>query len=343
MKNLKRNAILLLIITIVVLFFILKDDFPSIIATLSKVNVGWIFIVLTFAFLYYFFRSLSIYNLLKKYHEDFSFKKILQLMMVMQFFNGVTPFSSGGQPLTVYMLKKDGVKVSTGTNVILQDFILYQLALVTYGVVAIILNLKFHFLNNDSLLKSLVAIGFATNSFIAIALLIISTAKGFTKKALRFLIKTLSKIKIIKNREKTLEKYSNSLDNFYENAKFLKKQKGIFLRSYLYTLLGLTCYYGIPTFILFSMGNFLSINFMEAIVGSAYVFIIASFIPIPGSTGGIEFAFMSIFGNFIGGATLGTELLIWRFITYYLIVIIGAIIFIYISKEGEIKNENRVV
>lgn len=337
MKNLKRNAIILLIITFIVLFFILKDNFPSIISTLAKVNIGWLFISLLVIFLYYLFRSVSVLMLIRKYHEKFPLKKILKLMVVMQFANGVTPLNSGGQPLTIYLLKRNGVKVSDGTTVMLQDFLFYQLALVTYGILAILLNLKFKFLNNDPVITSLIIIGFVANSFIAFTLILVSKAKRFTKKILRVIVKFLSKIKIIKNRDQVIEKYSNSLDNFYNSVKFIKNHKSLLFKSYICNFIALTFYYVVPIFILFSIGNFVSFNAIEAIVSTAYVFIIASFIPIPGATGGIEYAFMSIFGSFIGGATLGTVLIIWRFITYYLIMIIGAIIFIYLSKEGEIK------
>ena len=50
-----------------------------------------------------------------------------------------------------------------------------------------------------------------------------------------------------------------------------------------------------------------------------------SFIPLPGGTGGLEYGFVSFFGNFLTGGKLTTLMLLWRFITYYLIMILGAI------------------
>ena len=46
MKNLKKNSIILLIITVIVLICVLKDDFPSIIETLTSANLFWIIIAL---------------------------------------------------------------------------------------------------------------------------------------------------------------------------------------------------------------------------------------------------------------------------------------------------------
>ena len=52
-----------------------------------------------------------------------------------------------------------------------------------------------------------------------------------------------------------------------------------------------------------------------------------SFIPIPGASGGIEYGFSQFFQPFITGSQMAVVLLIWRFITYYLGMIVGAICF----------------
>ena len=72
------------------------------------------------------------------------------------------------------------------------------------------------------------------------------------------------------------------------------------------------------------MGNF-DINVIETISASAYVLIIGAFVPIPGGSGGIEYGFMQFFGNFVKGPVLSASLLVWRFITYYSGIILGAI------------------
>ena len=54
--------------------------------------------------------------------------------------------------------------------------------------------------------------------------------------------------------------------------------------------------------------------------------LIGSFIPIPGATGGIEYAFTQFYGVFILGANLTLVMLLWRFLTYYVGVTIGGIL-----------------
>ena len=53
--------------------------------------------------------------------------------------------------------------------------------------------------------------------------------------------------------------------------------------------------------------------------------LIGAFVPIPGGTGGLEYSFIQFYGNFITGSALSAMMLIWRFITYYFGMIVGAI------------------
>ena len=73
------------------------------------------------------------------------------------------------------------------------------------------------------------------------------------------------------------------------------------------------------------MGDFTSYNIFIAIITSAYVMLIGSFVPIPGASGGLEYGFVSFYGSFITGSTLKAIMLLWRFVTYYFGLIVGSI------------------
>ena len=324
MKNLKKNAFLLVIILVLILYFVLKDDFVNIINTLIKTDLRWILIAIIFIFLYWLIRSLSLFIITKEYSSTLKFKKIFGLTLITQFFNGITPFSSGGQPMEVYYLTKCGIKASKGTNIIIQNFILYQMALILHGIIAISLNYHFHFFKEVAILKELTLIGFIINTLVGVGLLFISFSTGFNKFIINFLIKIGYKIKIIKNKEKCIETWTNRLEEFHESAALLIDKKSLFVKGIIYNFIALSIFYVIPLFIIFGMGSF-NINAIQTITASAYVLIIGAFVPIPGGSGGIEYGFMQFFGNFVGGSILSASLLVWRFITYYLGIIVGAI------------------
>jgi len=323
-KIIKKNAFLLLVVLAIILYFILKDDFSNIVKALISVDLKWIFLVIVFMVIYWILRAISLFIITKEYSKQIKFKRILAITLITQFFNGITPFSTGGQPMEVYYLSRSGIKVSKGTNIIIQNFIFYQTALILHGILAIGLNCKFHFFKEVPFLKELTLIGFLVNTLVGLGLLFISFSTKFNKMIINVLIWFAHKIKLVKDRDESMHKWQNRLDDFHDSGMLLIKNKKILGQGIIYNFVALMILYSIPLFVFYSMGNF-DINIVEAITASAYVLIIGAFVPIPGGSGGIEFGFMQFFGNFVTGPLLSATLLIWRFITYYLGIIIGAI------------------
>ncbi len=336
MKDLKKDGIILGIITAIVLFFVLKDDFTSVVDLLLKANIIWIILAITMEALTIIFQALSFYQIVKSYKSNYKFSSVIKLMIVTKFFNGITPFSTGGQPLQIYMLNKEGIRLTKATNMIIQNFILYQMALVTYGIVAIALNYKFHLFANVPVLRRLILLGFAINTAIVVLLAIISFSNKFNKFCVNKGIWVLEKLHIVKNRKKQEEKWEEKCNDFHEGATYLLSNKTLCIKGYIYNLISLTANYITPLFIIFALSqniNITTINPMTTIVSSAYIMIIGSFVPIPGASGGIEYGYMRFFGNFISGTLLTASLLIWRFVTYYLPMVVGGIIFSLLGKE----------
>ena len=75
------------------------------------------------------------------------------------------------------------------------------------------------------------------------------------------------------------------------------------------------------------------ITILNSIVVTSFVMLIGNFVPIPGATGGIEFGFVKLFEGFIKGPILSGAMLMWRTITYFLAMIIGAIALLFERKD----------
>lgn len=335
--NIKKNTILLLGLTIIILVVLLKDDYKDIINALTSMNILYILIAIFFFFLYLFFKS-YIYYITINNKEKISLKESFKHQVITQFFNGITPFSTGGQPMEIYMTTEHGISAVEATNISIQNFIFYQTALVIYGVLAVSYNFIFHIFPKAELLRKLVLLGFLINTFVAVALLAVLISNAFTKKIAFFFVDALSKIKIIKNKEKAKEKVNKTLDEFHKSATELRNRRGLFTKGVILNFISLTCLYIIPLFIVLSLGDTTSLNPMTTLTSSAYVLLMGSFVPIPGASGGIEYGFLKFYGNFLSKKIISAVLIVWRFITYYLGVILGAFAF---SLEKKVdKNVN---
>ena len=327
MKHAKRNSIIILIITILVLCYILKDDYHIIISTLKQANLLWLLVTIVLYFIYFIFDQLSLHNIIKQYSKDFKFQFSMYLGIITKFFNGITPLATGGQPMEVYEMHKKGVDYKSGANIVIQNYIVFQIALVFWGIISITLNQFLHFFKYIPVLKQLTIIGFIINFVILIILFMVSFSKKFNKIILTFCIKVLSKLKIVKDKEKALEKWSRTCDEYYENAKVLLHNKKIFIKCVCYQIISLCIYYALPLFIAWSLNLGDNLTILNTIAASSYIYVMGCYVPIPGASGGMEYAFLGFFGNFMADAPLKAVLILWRFMTYYAPTIIGALVF----------------
>ena len=337
MKNLKRNSFIILIVTLFVLFLVLKDDYKNIIAIIATMDIKFVLIAVSLYIAYLFFHALVNYLWVNE-KEKLSLPQAFQHMIITQFFNGITPFSTGGQPMEIYMLKNHGFRYTKATNVIMQNFIVYQLALVIFGLFAVIYNFITGVLVYKSVLTTLIILGFLINTIVAVVMLFVATSKKFTKSLLNIITRLGNNLHFIKNKEKFLAKWEERLEDFHNFTKEVKKKKGLFVLGIILNLISLTCYYAIPLFLVYSLHDYNSMTFFTSIVASAYVLIIGSFVPIPGATGGIEYGFLEIFSSFLSTTSVRAVMIIWRFITYYLGMILGGILFSF-HKEGDKECE----
>ncbi len=333
MKNKKSNIIILALITILVLYIVLKDNFTEKIHYMLSINPIYIIIGLLMMGAYWVLKGLVLYYCTKKFDKTYTVKKGIYLMVTTQFFHSITPFASGGQPWQIYKLNKEGLKVGEGTNVAIQDFIAFQSALILLGIIAVISNRILKIIPTDSNLIYLVITGFVLNVIVIIILFVLAFSKKWNKKIINSILKLLCKIKIIKDREKATQKTNEFIKNFHESAEILLKDKMNMIRIIALNFIALIIQYLIPFVLLLGLNVY--VNPYYVLVTSAYVMLIDSMMPTPGSTGGLEYGFMSFFKNFIKGSKLSIIMIVWRMITYYFGIIIG-LIFLNIRKEEKV-------
>lgn len=332
MKKKITNAIVLIIVTILVLYFSLKDDYNTVIDTILNIDKRYLLLGFFLLFSYWFFKAITMWVVTKKYGK-YRFRNAFRMVVETNFFHAVTPFSTGGQPYEIYSLKKNNIKLTDATNVSVQSFIIYQIALVLLGTIAIICNYFLNLFPANRLLEKLVTLGFIVNFLVIVVLFLLSFTKKISKFLLSIIVKILNKFKIFKNPDKTLQDLDKYIKEFNEGAKKIIKNKLEFLGLIFLQFISLTSLYLIP-FVLF-MGVGIYINPLLVVATSAYVMLIGSFVPIPGGTGGLEYGFIAFFSNFNSTKIVTAIMLLWRFITYYFGMILGATVLSIGKKDNK--------
>lgn len=331
----KRNIFFFLIITATILILSIQDELLLILIEMKKASLIWLSLGLIGILSCWLIDARILYIMLKNYDQKFSYIEVLKLVLSTQFFNGITPFATGGQPFQIYILsKRSKIGVSSITSVSLHNFIIYQTVLVFMGTLAILLKGALHLLPTSGIdLNFLCGIGFGLNVFIIIALLIIAFSPKLTKSLLQLLFTLITYTPLRKKKDAIQRKLTKLTEDFHKEIYNLMSNKRLLMQAAFLNFTKLMVFYAIAFFIFRSVG-LTSINLLQAMISSAYIALITSVVPLPGASGGAEFGFLFFFSSVTIGPQITAVMLLWRFITYYLGVITGMLtVFSYNDKN----------
>ncbi len=343
-KKLLPKIILVLILLIVILIvFLSLNDIQEIGKVLKEVKLGWLFAGIGFLFLYMLFYPLSLYLLGRsKTLKSVSFPDAMMIGSMEYFFNGITPFSAGGQPFQIYAYSQIDVPPHRSSGIILMNFVATQLSIVLLCLASLFYYEKLTM--NLVYLKVMIWIGLAMNIFILGLFVSVGVSKTLRNLLTRF-VRWFLNLKLFKGKlSKYVEGFENYCDGAQSTFKSLSKEKLKFVNCVLLKLVAFILYYMIPFFILKALSIEIGVADLALITAmTTFSIAMTCYIPTPGAAGGIEFAFQSLFVTIlpsISSSVAASGVLLWRFITYYLLMLISFII--YLIFEGLVKKRNNI-
>ncbi|WP_455543981.1 lysylphosphatidylglycerol synthase domain-containing protein, partial [Intestinibacter sp.] len=113
------------------------------------------------------------------------------------YYNLITPFASGSQPMLIYVLNRYKVPLGEATGIITNKTLLYQSVVTIYCAIFFLLNIEVAQTQLPGVM-SLIIFGLSINAFTIIAGLLAILNPVKVKTIVNFLIKYLSKFKILK-------------------------------------------------------------------------------------------------------------------------------------------------
>lgn len=337
------NVLLLLIVTVVAVYFVLKDDPSQIIDYIAKSDIKYILISILAIFAFYLVEALILMILARMYNPKYKYIKGFWNCMIGVFFSGITPSNSGGQFVQAFTFSKQGVKVTNAASILLMHFIVYQIVSVLFS--ALIFIFKFEELRSytqvidifgfkfDIIFLSI--IGFVVNVLVITVLFFASFSKGLHKFITTTGVSIMAKLRLVKDKEQKAIELNTKFETFRIELSRLLQNTGVLISTSLLFVVKIILFNIIPYFVALSLGvefrdtNAIN-NIFNCVSMSLFSTTITQMIPLPGASGGSELVFKMLFDNFFlaDGSQISAIILIWRAITYYLGLILGFIIFI---------------
>ncbi|MGN0659461.1 MAG: YbhN family protein [Emergencia sp.] len=251
-------------------------------------------------------------------HTDFL--KGLKYALTGFFFSSVTPSASGGQPMQLFYMHRDGIPAAKGTLALLLELLSFQT--VTVG-----LALSGFFLQSELITRAaggirfLLLLGIGIN---AVGMILLFLAV-FSRRTAGFLIDTMAAaagLFLPDRAEKMRSRMKAHLAEYTAGASYIRKNPAVFLKTLGTSLIQLLAMYSV-TFLVYRGLGLSEYTLAETAGLQAVLYSAVSVLPLPGALGISESGFMMLFRAVFPAGLLSTAMLLSRGITFYLSVLVS--------------------
>ena len=324
---LKKNWLIILGIVLsvstIVTFFLVTDGIATLQQIYKSLRYPWLVLAFVFVILQWFFDSLGLHLLVRQHQPKRRFSSSIITTMVGVFYSAITPSATGGQPMQVISLSKQGMETGTATSVIIVKTMLYQISITIYALAMVALELPF-FQQQVSSFSFVVLFAMAVSVLFIGGLLLFTANQKLTRKLGHGFIHLLSRMKLCRDEQRLHNRLEVQFEQFFISASTFGNSWKLCIAVVLSTLCQLTCYFVVPYCIYRSFGLF-GESLLRLLAATTFVYFASMFVPVPGASGGAEGSFFLFFSPFFPAGTIAPAILIWRLFTYYGAIIFGVI------------------
>lgn len=338
-KNIPQNIAIMLILIAFTFKYLFnglsKKEFINAIKISDSKFLFWGIIL---SFLYIFFEGYNTKKILKLYGYDVSIIKTAMYSFTGFFFSGLTPSATGGQPMQVFVMSKDGIKVSHSSLILMLELCCFQIVTIFLAILGFLYNKKYIF-SSKGVDVWIIYTGIISNFIIFLFIFFIIFSKRFVNIVKKVSFALVDRF--FKDKVKTKAKITKSLEEYRLSSLFIKKNKLMMLRVLFVEILQICSLYSISYFVYKALGYNKS-SFIDVLLLQSLAFVSVSSIPLPGAIGVSEkiskFLFLLLYDkSIVNEATILT-----RAMNFYILFIISAVIFFVSFGHYIITSKNKV-
>ena len=211
------------------------------------------------------------------------------------FFSGITPFASGGQPMQLYHMHKDGISAARGAAAFSYGTGFLSKRRLSPSRPSVCCGFMLFILQTSGLAGTFLLLGFAVNlSLLALLLCAILSPRLLTRASalIAGLLQKLRACKAARLRAAT----GRWVEDYQNCAACLRDMPGEAVLLFLTSLLQLAALHSIPYWVSLSLGM-QQVSLPQMLSIQAVLFLFVSVIPLPGGAGAGEGGFLLLFAS----------------------------------------------
>lgn len=244
----------------------------------------------------------------------------LKTTLVGQYYSHITPFSSGGQPMQLFHLKKHNISVSQGTGVLVSKFLFYQVTITLYALILAFFHMDFIKSANASVVMTL-TIGLTINTVGLLFIIMVAFKPDLLTRFLHKLILWLDRFTWFKNADAKIEKLDHFVEEYTQSLNELKNNLLNTLKLFVLSFIQISMFFSITVLIYRALG-LSGATIVQIITLQSIVYMCVSFVPIPGTLGASELGFNAVLTAVFTNHFIGLAMILWRLISYYFSLIL---------------------
>lgn len=348
MKKRKINyqqlfSFLLLILTLAVVLYIgfSGNDMSDLLAALWKLTPAYLVACLACWVLYVLFGTLALHHFLHMQGQRVKLRQSLHASMTGIYYSNITPGATGGQPMEMYRLSKCGVPIGISGSAMAVKFVFFQGVLLVLGTVLWLAHIPF--VRSQAAGRMwFVVLGYIANFFTIGMVILMAISKRAVRWVIDRCIAVGVRLHLCKSPDAARQKWENHCQCFLESVQLMMRHPKDMVIQCLIALGQLLSLMLVILAVYHALG-LRGVSTGELLTMGVLLYIGASYVPLPGASGAQEGGFASLFQGIFPDAQLFVALLIWRFSTYYLSVLVGAAMTICENLHGLRKSKQEGV
>lgn len=313
-----------------------KKDLFGIWNAIIRMELGNFIIAISLGLFFVSAEGITIWYLLVSLGNKCSIWRCIKYSFIGFFYSGITPSATGGQPVQLYYMKRDGYKTSDSSVILMTVALAYKLVLVLIGVCLFFLwyrHLKY-FMKDYIILYF---VGLFLNFIVVLAIFVAMRFPNILIRIAYAFEKGMIRMRIWNVDSERKEKIQYFVQSYDHTVKFMVEYKRKLLVLFIMTMLQ-RCSLFLLTYIVYR-GFHLSGSSMFSIMSlQAAVCISVDMLPVPGAQGITELVYQTVFVNIFTKTYLFPSMLIIRGINFYfLLFVCGVVTGLTILKNKHIK------
>lgn len=315
-------AVILLSVAMVVIVAFSNSELNSAGQALLALNPWWLTAALACCLGYMVMDGVGLFAFLRAQGFAIGLPSAVHLSLIGLYYANVTPGASGGQPMQAYFMNRRGIPVGVASSALAVRCFANQLATVLLAGGLFLGNRGFCASQLGGV-KWPIILGYAINASVVPLILLASFCLTRMKRLVHGIIGFLGRRRWVKRPEEAAARVDRVLESYCASMRLALRRPFAMALQVLLGALQMLGLMGVTVCVYHAFGLSGAMD-AQLLTVALLLFVSASYTPLPGASGAQEGGFLLYYRGMFTGGTLSVALLVWRFFTYYLFLLVGA-------------------